>query len=228
MIAAIRGPYSTRASTRPGPRRGSAPRTVIRARWCSVAVTVTGGMSNCWRDSTRLTGRPAKPRPQPRQACGSRTTTWSGAGDLAQRRPGMTGLPTRLTSALAAQRLRRRLGERRIGRGRLSRILAIRSQLPAQLVHLGPQRVHHRAQRRVLRHKIGVGRFWTVRHRTTIGAPSRDQHATPYSTADITSHIIHISHITDAHGPDQLQQDYLRFTTNPQVSFDKNAAEKSG
>jgi hypothetical protein len=50
----------------------------------------------------------------------------------------MPGLPTRLTSALTAQRLQNRLGKRRIRRRRPRRIPAVLTQLPLQLSILGP------------------------------------------------------------------------------------------
>jgi hypothetical protein len=56
-------------------------------------------------------------------------------GDLRQRRPGMTFLPTALTSTPTPQRLRRRLRQP-IRRRWLRRIPRIHSQLPLQLSNL--------------------------------------------------------------------------------------------
>ena len=58
-------------------------------------------------------------------------------GHQRQCRPRMPGLPARLAAALATQRLRRGLGERRIRRRRLRRVLRILPQLPPQLGDLG-------------------------------------------------------------------------------------------
>ena len=58
-------------------------------------------------------------------------------GHQRQCRPRMPRLPARLAAALATQRLRRGLGERRIRRRRLRRVLRILPQLPPQLGDLG-------------------------------------------------------------------------------------------
>ena len=61
--------------------------------------------------------------------------------DQRQRRPRMTGLPTRFTTAAAAQRLRSWLGKRRVRRWRLRRVPTVLPQLPPQLGDLGPQQL---------------------------------------------------------------------------------------
>jgi hypothetical protein len=61
--------------------------------------------------------------------------------DQRQRRPRMTGLPTRLATAPAPQRLRSRLGKRRVRRRRLRRVPTVLPQLPPQLGDLGPQQL---------------------------------------------------------------------------------------
>jgi hypothetical protein len=70
-------------------------------------------------------------------------------GDLRQRRPRMSLLPTRLAPALTAQRARSRLGERRVRRWWLRRIPAVPSQLPLQLRDLGPKLYNRRPKLRV-------------------------------------------------------------------------------
>jgi hypothetical protein len=80
-------------------------------------------------------------------------------GDLSQRRPGMTGLPTGLTPAAAAQRFRGRLDERRVRRGRLRRVPRVQPQPALQLGVLRPQRgnlgLQPRDRRRLLRNQDG-------------------------------------------------------------------------
>jgi len=53
--------------------------------------------------------------------------------DQRQRRPRMTGLPTRLATGTAAQRLRGRLGERRVRRRRARRVGRVLPQLSPQV-----------------------------------------------------------------------------------------------
>jgi hypothetical protein len=54
----------------------------------------------------------------------------------------MTGLPTRLATTPAAQRLHSWLGKRRIQHRRLRRVATVLPQLPPQLGDLGPQQLN--------------------------------------------------------------------------------------
>ena len=124
--------------------------------------------------------------------------------DLRQRRPRMPRLPTRFASALAPQRLRRRLGERRVGRRRLRRIRRILIQPAAQFRDSQPQHISGsngdlRLQRprslpklRVLRRELLAGRTSIGRHHTMIRI--RRQRSTRHAhqaTEDLTDHISH-------------------------------------
>jgi hypothetical protein len=112
--------------------------------------------------------------------------------DLPQRRPLMPRLPTRSAPALATQRARRGLDERRIRRRRLRRVPAVLSQLPSQFNDLGTQLDHHRPkltdhllQLGVLRSKLLIGRTRTGEHPTMINEsePRSTSHA-----VDLTSY----------------------------------------
>jgi hypothetical protein len=99
-------------------------------------------------------------------------------GDQCQRRSWMAWLPTRLASTLAAQRLRRRLGERRVRRRRLGRVATVPPHLPPQLGNLSPQRGHYRPkignhlpQLGVLRSQLLIGRTRVSRHHNMINEP---------------------------------------------------------
>ena len=98
--------------------------------------------------------------------------------DHGQRRPRMPWLPTRFASAPAPQRLRRRLGERRVGRRRLRRIRRILIQPAAQFRDLSPKTSHYRLQvldrlpqRGVFSRELHVGRTPIIRHHTMIRIP---------------------------------------------------------
>ncbi len=67
-----------------------------------------------------------------------------------QRRARMPFLSTRFAAALAPQRLRRRLGKRRIRRRRLGKVLRSHPQPPLQLSDLSPQCLDHGPQLGVL------------------------------------------------------------------------------
>jgi hypothetical protein len=78
------------------------------------------------------------------------------------------------------QRLRRRLGERRVGRRRLRRIRRILTQPAAQFRDLSPKTSHYRLQvldrlpqRGVLGRELLIGRTPIIRHHTMIRIPPR-------------------------------------------------------
>jgi hypothetical protein len=79
--------------------------------------------------------------------------------DLRQRRSRMARLPTGLTPTAAAQRFRSRLGERRVRRRRLRRVLRVHPHTALQLGVLRPQRsnlgLQLRDRRRLLRYQGG-------------------------------------------------------------------------
>jgi hypothetical protein len=83
--------------------------------------------------------------------------------DQRQRRPRMTGLPTRPTATPPAQRLRRRLGKRRVRRRRPRRIPAVLPQPPPQLGNLSlelldPLGLPHDERRELLIRRTPVSR----------------------------------------------------------------------
>jgi hypothetical protein len=88
--------------------------------------------------------------------------------DQRQRRPRMTGLPTRLATAPATQRLRSRLGKRRVQRRRLRRIPTVLPQLPPQLGDLGPQQLDLLSLPPHQRRKFLIGRASIRRHHAMI------------------------------------------------------------
>jgi hypothetical protein len=107
-------------------------------------------------------------------------------GNPFQRRPRMPTLPARPASALATQRLRRRLDERRIRRRRLRRVPRVLPQLALKLNNPSLQRFDHhpqlrdgRPQHRVLRGKVIIGPATIVRHHTIINnsLPTSTNHA---------------------------------------------------
>ena len=105
--------------------------------WCSVTRTVIGGRSNTCRRSIPTSGASRQVRAAARTRARLVPPPLVRVRDQRQRRPRMPGLPTRLAATLAAQRLRRRLGERRIRRRRLRRVPAVLPQPPLQLGVLG-------------------------------------------------------------------------------------------
>ncbi len=147
MIAVIRGPYCTGAVTPPGAGpQVVAPHEQRRAiSRCSVTWTVIGGRSNTCRRSTPTSGASARPAPQPTHGPAR------AAASRSDRRPApassrMPGLPTRLAPAAAPQRLRPRLGERRVRRRRLGRVHRGHPQPAPQLGVLGLQHGDPRTQ----------------------------------------------------------------------------------
>src|SRR3954447_6284098 len=162
MIAVIRGPYCTGALTPCGALpQLMAPHAQRRAiNWCSTTRTVIGGRSNTWRRSKPTPGAPPKPPPPPEPrrpphpppGCPGKAAAAAGTRarfvpaplvrvvDQRQRRPRMTRLPARLAAAAAAQRLRRRLHERRVRRGWLRRVGRVHPQPALQFGILGLQR----------------------------------------------------------------------------------------
>jgi hypothetical protein len=101
-------------------------------------------------------------------------------GDQRQRRPRMPGLPTRLASTLAPQRLRRGLHERRVRRWRLRRVSLFcpncrrnSATSPPQLDHHRTQLTDHLPQPGVLRNKVLIGRTRIGRHTAMINKPPR-------------------------------------------------------
>ena len=129
-------------------------------------------------------------------------------GHQRQRRPRMPRLPAGFAAALAAQRLRYGLAERRIRRRRLRRVPAVQTQLPSQLRVLGPQRsdigtqlVEHSPQCRVLRRQL------LIRRARTGGHPAMIRHRRRRSTRHaIKPQQHHKSH--ESHGPRRYLTSY--------------------
>ena len=142
----IRGPYCTGAVT---PCGAAAPVVVPHPQrremsWCSTTRTRQG-----WQVEHLAAFHPhldsvGEVRAAARARARLVPAPLVRVGDQRQRRPRMTRLPTRLTAAAAAQRLRRRLGERRVRRRRLRRVGRVHPQPALQLGVLGLQRGHPR------------------------------------------------------------------------------------
>lgn len=118
-------------------------------------------------------GASASSAPQPPHGPGSWRSVSSGSATCASVDPGCPLLPARLASALAAQRLWSRLGERRVRRRWLRRVLRILPQPGGQLSNPSLQRLDHRPELRVLSGKLLIGRTQTSGHH-----PNDTQHGT--------------------------------------------------
>ena len=100
-------------------------------------------------------------------------------GHLRQRRTRMTLLPARFPSALAAQRFRRGLSERRIRRRRLRGVPTVLPQLAPQLSNLSLKLSDPLSLRRDESSKLLIGRRQTSRHHNMINelTPRSTSHA---------------------------------------------------
>jgi hypothetical protein len=102
-------------------------------------------------------------------------------GDLRQRRPRMTLLPTRLTPTLTPQRLRRRLRQP-IRRWWLRRITRIHPQSPLQLSNLRPkladQHISLSVTRRQTNDQLSKLIIRWLRHQTIVPQRKPSNHAT--------------------------------------------------